>query len=382
MSIFEEKLKISVASASGIEAVTKRELQNLGYEPSGAIGGRITFDGSFQDVARANMFLRTAGRVRIVLANFFAVTFDELFEKVENVEWENIFPKTARINVSGKSFKSILHGVPTIQSITKKAICERMKRKFSISNLPENGTVYDVEIAFFEDEATITLDTSGSGLHKRGYRTKVGDAPLRETTAAAMLLMSVWKWNRPLIDPFTGSGTIPIEASWIATNTAPGLMRDFAFQNFDDVPEVLSQTRNEAEQLIVRDREIRISGFDIDSKAIKLAQFHAKNAGVENLIHFQTADMRTISSRFSHGVLVCNPPYGERLLKGAELFELYRDFGKMYRSLDEWSAFVITSCLSFEKHFGKQAMKKRVLYNSELKCNFYSYLGAPPQKNN
>ncbi|HKL94418.1 MAG TPA: class I SAM-dependent RNA methyltransferase [Clostridia bacterium] len=378
MSYFDGKLNISVASASGIEAVTKNELVGLGYAPGGANNGRITFSGSFLDVARCNMFLRTAGRVRINIAEFSATTFDELFEGNSNVRWEEILPQDAKIIVTAKSYKSALFSMSAIQSITKKAIVERMKKKFSINVLEESGATYSFEVSIVNDIATISLDTSGVGLHKRGYRTMVGEAPLRETTAAAMLLLSFWKWDKPLIDPFTGSGTIPIEAALIATNSAPGLNRHFAFEEFPNAPKLTA--KDEAQQLIISDRKLRISGFDIDPKAIKLANLHAENAGVKDLIHFQTADMRTVSSRFSYGVIVSNPPYGERLMKGAELFELYKDFGKMFSSLDDWSAFVITSCLSFEKHFGKRADKWRTLYNSELECRFYSFYGNPPRR--
>lgn len=381
MSYFDGKLQISVASASGIEAITKRELVKLGYEPKGAIGGRIAFDGTFFDVAKCNMFLRTAGRVRINIATFKAETFDELFDNIKSINWEDILPEDANIIVNGKSFKSILHGVPTIQRITKKAICERMKEKCKLIALPENGENFEFEISFIENVATISLDTSGSGLHKRGYRTKVGVAPLRETTAAAMVLNSFWNKDKPLLDVFTGSGTIPIESAMIATNRAPGLNRTFAFQNFDNAPDVIDLVRDEAEQLIDRNASLRISGFDIDSKAIKLANFHAKNAGVFENVHFQVSNMRQVRSKYAYGVLISNPPYGERLLKGKQLFELYRDFGKMYASLDEWSAYIITSCLSFEKHFGKKSNKKRTLYNSELRCNLYSYFGAKPNRN-
>lgn len=381
MSYFDGKLNISVASASGIEAVTKNELLALGYTPGGAIDGRIAFCGTFLDVARCNLFLRTAGRVRIIVAEFVATTFDELFEECSNVSWQDILPKDAAVIVTAKSNKSALFSMSAIQSITKKAIVEKMLEKCGLTTFVESGATFSFEVSIVNDKVTIALDTSGTGLHKRGYRTMVGEAPIRETTAAAMLLLSFWKWDKPLIDPFVGSGTIPIEAALIATSTAPGLNRHFAFEEFPNAPMLCDNARDEARQLMERDRKLRISGFDIDSKAIRLSNLHAQNAGVKDLIHFQTADMRTISSRFSYGVVLTNPPYGERLMKGAELYELYRDFGKMFDTLDEWSAFVITSCLSFEKHFGRKANKKRTLYNSELECRLYSFFGKPPRKN-
>ena len=374
MGFFDGKLELSVTSASGIEAVTKRELEGLGYAPGGAVYGRISFDGEYCDVARANVMLRTANRVFINIARFHAETFDELFEGIKNVPWQNIIPKNARVIVNAKSFKSKLFALSSIQKITKKAIVTAM------GNLFESGGTYTFEVVINEDEVLVALDTSGTALHKRGYRTYVGEAPLRETLASAIILLSVWKWDRPFIDPFCGSGTLPIEAALIATNTAPGLNRNFAFENFLKAPEVLSSVKEEARDNILLDRDVRISGFDINKDAISIALKHARNAGVDNKIHLQVADMRSLSSRYSHGVIITNPPYGERLLKEKELQNLYVDFGKVYRSLDEWSAYVITSYGNFERYFGARADKTRKLYNSELECKLYRYLGAPPKR--
>ena len=374
MGFFDGKLELSVTSASGIEAVTKRELEGLGYAPGGAVYGRISFDGEYRDVARANVMLRTANRVFINIARFHAETFDELFEGIKNVPWQNIIPKNARVIVNAKSFKSKLFALSSIQKITKKAIVTAM------GNLFESGGTYTFEVVINEDEVLVALDTSGTALHKRGYRTYVGEAPLRETLASAIILLSVWKWDRPFIDPFCGSGTLPIEAALIATNTAPGLNRNFAFENFLKAPEVLSSVKEEARDNILLDRDVRISGFDINKDAISIALKHARNAGVDNKIHLQVADMRSLSSRYSHGVIITNPPYGERLLNEKELQNLYVDFGKVYRSLDDWSAYVITSYGNFERYFGARADKTRKLYNSELECKLYRYLGAPPKR--
>ena len=374
MGFFDGKLELSVTSASGIEAVTKRELEGLGYAPGGAVYGRISFDGEYRDVARANVMLRTANRVFINIARFHAETFDELFEGIKNVPWQNIIPKNARVIVNAKSFKSKLFALSSIQKITKKAIVTAM------GNLFESGGTYTFEVVINEDEVLVALDTSGTALHKRGYRTYVGEAPLRETLASAIILLSIWKWDRPFIDPFCGSGTLPIEAALIATNTAPGLNRNFAFENFLKAPEVLSSVKEEARDNILLDRDVRISGFDINKDAISIALKHARNAGVDNKIHLQVADMRSLSSRYSHGVIITNPPYGERLLKEKELQNLYVDFGKVYRSLDDWSAYVITSYGNFERYFGARADKTRKLYNSELECKLYRYLGAPPKR--
>ena len=379
MSIFDGKLSIEVSSASGIEAVTKRELTSLGYAPGGAEAGRILFDGDYTDVIRANMFLRTAGRVRILLGEFDAEDFDTLFESVRAIDWKEILPKDAKIVVTAKSIKSTLFALSSIQSISKKAIVTALCNHYGISKLSEDGAEYSIEVAINLNHARVTLDTSGAGLHKRGYRTWLGEAPIRETLASAIIQLSVWNPDRPLIDLFCGSGTIPIEASLIGLNIAPGMNRNFACESFTNAPSVRDIVQNEAEQLVNRDREIRISGFDINPEAIKLALRHAEKAGVRDKIHLQVGDMRNLSSRFSHGVIITNPPYGERLLKEDELKELYRDFGKVYGNLDEWCAYVITSYLPFEKYFGRKATKTRKLYNSELECNLFQYLAKPPK---
>ena len=378
-SIFDGKLNIEVAVASGIEAVCKRELLRLGYNPSGANFGRIEFEGDYKDVLRANVFLRTANRVRIVLAKFKAETFDELFDGIFAMRWQDVVTCDSRIIVNAKSQSSKLFALRSIQSISKKAIISKLASTLG-GSFDESGAVYDVEVSLCGDVATVTLDTSGEGLHKRGYRTYLGDAPIRETLAAAMIELSVWNPDRAFIDPFCGSGTIPIEAALIGLNIAPCMNRNFACESFKNAPNVRELVQQEAQDSI-RDRVLHISGFDINKDAIKLAQKHAERAGVKDKIHLQVGDMRDISSRFSHGVIVTNPPYGERLMDEAELKVLYRDFGAMTRKLDEWCVYAITSYRAFEKYFGARADKVRKLYNSELECNFYQYLAAPPKKN-
>ena len=379
MSIFDGKLNIEISSASGIEAVTKRELIALVYTPGGAEYGRILFEGEYLDVLRANMFLRTAGRVRVLVGTFEATDFDALFDGTASVRWQDVLPKDAKIIVTAKSVKSKLFALSSIQSIVKKAIAKSMCNFYKVAKLDESGAEYSIEASIIEDKVRLTLDTSGAGLHKRGYRTWLGEAPIRETLASAIIQLSVWNPDRPLIDPFCGSGTIPIEAALIGLNVAPGIQRNFSCEQFSNAPALRSVVQDEAEQLINRDREIRISGFDINPDAIKLALRHADKAGVRDKIHLQVADMRDLSSRFSHGVIITNPPYGERLMKEAELKDLYRDFGKVYGSLDEWCAYVITSYMAFEKYFGRRATKTRKLYNSELECNLYQYLAKPPK---
>ena len=378
-SIFDGKLNIEVAVASGIEAVVKRELLRLGYEPSGANLGRIEFEGTFEDVLRANVFLRSANRVRIELSKFKAQTFDELFDGIFAMRWQDVLTKDAKIVVDAKSVKSKLFALSAVQSIVKKAIISKLSTVYNCS-FNESGAAYCIEAAIVDDVVTVTLDTSGEGLHKRGYRTYLGDAPIRETLAAAMIQLSVWNPDRPLIDPFCGSGTIPVEASLIGLDIAPGMNRNFACEQFANAPKVREKVQEEALQRIKRDRQLHISGFDINKDAIKLAFKHAERAGVKDNIHFQVQDMRDLSSKYAHGVIITNPPYGERLMKEDELKALYRDFGKVTAKLDEWCVYAITSYRAFEKYFGRRADKVRKLYNSELECNFYQYLASPPPK--
>ena len=380
MSFFDGKLLIESASASGIEAVTKRELIKLGYNPSGAEYGRITYEGTFLDVVRSNIFLRTSNRIRIVISTFTATTFDELYDSIYSIPWQEIITKDGTIVVDAKSIKSTLFALSSIQSISKKAIVSKLCSYHLLNSLSESGSIFNIEVSLINDVCRVTLDTSGDGLHKRGYRTLVGHAPMRETMAAAIIELSVWNPDRVLIDPFCGSGTFPIEAALIALNIAPGLHRSFSFENWTNAPSLRDIVTEEAKDLETLDKELRISGFDIDPAQVKLALKHAENAGVKDKIHIQAQDMRKLSSRFSHGVIITNPPYGERLLQEAELKELYRDFGKVFSSLDEWCAYVITSYKGFEKYFGKKADKTRKLYNSELECNLYQYLGKPPRK--
>lgn len=381
MSIFDGKLEIEASAASGIEAVVKRELVALGYAPSGADRGRIRFEGSYLDVMRANMFLRAANRVRIVLTRFPADSFDALFDGVYAYRWQDAIPKRGRVIVNAKSHASKLFALSAVQSVVKKAIAKKLMDAYGLPSLEESGESYDIEVSLDNDVVTLTLDTSGEGLHKRGWRTYLGDAPIRETLASAMLQLSVWKSDRPFIDPFCGSGTIPIEAAMMGRNIASGMMRRFACEEFSLAPAVRDVVQQEAEQLVNREIKLRISGFDIDPNAVKLAMKHARAAGVQNDIHLQTADMRTASSRFRYGVIVTNPPYGERLLSEGEVRELYRDFGRMCDGLKDWSVYAITSYRAFEKYFGRKADKTRKLFNSEIECILYAFLGAKPPAN-
>ena len=374
-------MKICITCASGVEAVTKREIYKLLGVDAPAISGRIIFDGGWEEISKCNMHLRTANRVGIVLGEFNAETFDDLFDGIKNIAFEEFLSKDGKIIITAKCVLSKIFAISATQSVSKKAICERLTKKFGVTTLPETGERYKIEVAILKDHVTVTLDTSGDGLHRRGYRGLVGEAPLKETLASAMIDLSVWNPDRPLADVFCGSGTIPIEACLMALNIASGKNRSFDFTEwkvFDKkIFEIVKENAIASENL---NREVRISGFDIDDNQLKLARRHAKEAGVEKYIHFQKADMRDFSSRFAHGVIISNPPYGERLSdrKGIEI--LYRDYGKMIKSLDNWCAYTLTSVTDFERLFGKKADKKRKLYNGKLECNFYAHLGESPKK--
>ena len=375
-------MEICVTSASGIEAVTKRELYKIiGKEDLSAINGRIKFEGDESDVVKCNLNLRTGNRVEIVLGGFKAETFDDLFEGIKAIPFEEYICRDGKIIVNAKSVQSKLFAYSAIQSVSKKAICERLCKKFGVNELGESGARYKIEVAALKDYVTVTLDTSGDGLHRRGYRGLVGEAPLKETLAAALVELSVWNKTRPFADLFCGTGTIPIEACMIALNIPAGLNRGFDFQNwkcFDK--KIFDRAAEEAKANIVTDADLRISGFDIDDKQLKLARKHAELAGVDKYIHFQRADIRDFSSRFSHGVIISNPPYGERLSDRKEVEKLYRDYGKKVALLDDWCAYTLTPVDDFERLFGKKADKKRKIYNGKIECCYYSHLAPPPKK--
>jgi putative N6-adenine-specific DNA methylase len=373
-------MKLSVSCGAGVETATKIELKELGIDAP-CVNGRFVFEGTTEDIVRCNLFLRTADRVAVVLGRFMAETFDDLFEGVSDIPWQDILPRDAAIIVHAKSQKSKLFALSSLQSVTKKAIADKLVSVYGKAE--ESGAPARIEVSVSNDEAVVSLDTSGDGLHKRGYRDLVWEAPIRETLAAAILKLSVWSPERPLIDPFCGSGTIPIEAAMVGLNIAPGLYRDFSFRQLSLVEDrIYSRYKKEAEEHADRTKKLRISGFDIHPKAIKLAVHHAANFGLEKTIHLETKDMRGISSHYPYGVIVTNPPYGERLMEEKELRELYRDFGRLYKSLDRWSLYAITAYGDFERCFGKRADGNRKLFNAGLECRLYKYLGARPPKMN
>lgn len=375
------KLHLIATSAFGIEAVVGRELKALGYEDQSVDNGKVTFSGDESAICRTNLWLRSADRVLLKVGEFKALTFDELFEGTKALPWDQWIPVNAQFPVDGKSIDSKLSSVPDCQAIVKKAVVEKLKQKYKRDWFDEDGPLYRIEIALLKDMATLTIDTSGAGLHKRGYRKLVSGAPLKETLASAMILISRWKHDRVLIDPFCGSGTIPIEAALIAQNIAPGLKREFTAENWPNISKSLWESaRNEANDMIKKDRELRIHGSDIDEEVMSLARYHAKQAGVESSIHLQRMPVSDIKSRYKYGFIICNPPYGERLGEIKEIEKLYREMGKVFKTFDTWSYYVITSQQEFEKIFGRRADKKRKLYNGRLLCNYYQFYGPPPPK--
>lgn len=375
-----DKFDILVCTSAGTEAVTKRELYKLGITDCPATDGRLAFKGDLKTICDCNVNLRTADRVLIKIAEFDAQTFDDLFDGIFAIDWRDWVAVNQRVVVSAKSVKSKLFALSSIQSLGKKAIVEKIKKSYKVGTVDESGSEVKIEISVKNDVATVCMDTSGDGLHKRGYRDLVGAAPLKETLAAAMIMLSVWNPDRPFVDLFCGSGTLPIEAAMIGLNIAPNVNRDFAVQNFKFFEQdVLDEVRLKARDSVV-ERPLRIMGFDIDKNAISLSMRHAKRAGVQDYIHFQRQDFKDFSSKDKYGVIVSNPPYGERLMTEKEVRFLYKDLHAKFATLNDWSMGVLTSYYNFEKAFGKKADKNRKFFNSNLECHYYQYLGAKPPK--
>lgn len=368
----------------GLEAVLKREIMDLGYEISEVEDGRVTFLGDAEAVCRANIFLRTAERILVKVGSFSAVTFDELFEKTRSLPWENYIPKDGKFWVAkAASVKSKLFSPSDIQSIMKKAMVRRLQERYGIEWFPENGAEYPVRVFLMKDKVTVGIDSSGVSLHKRGYREVSGKAPITETLAAALILLTPWKRDRILVDPFCGSGTFPIEAAMMAAHIAPGMNRSFTAEAWTNlIPRKLwYDTVNEANDLMEDGIEVDIQGYDADEEVIRIARRNAREAGVERLIHFQKRDVRELNHPKKYGFIITNPPYGERLEDKKDLPELYRAFGESFRRLDSWSAYMITSYEDAERYFGRKADKNRKIYNGMLKTYFYQFQGPkPPRK--
>ena len=367
----------------GLEAVLKREIIDLGYEVTEVVDGRVSFEGDEEAIARCNVFLRTTERVMLKVGSFKAVTFDELFEKTKALPWENFIPKDGKFWVKkASSIKSKLFSPSDIQRIVKKAIVDRLSGKYNILRFPEDGSEYPIRITILKDEVTVGLDTSGESLHKRGYRRLTVKAPITETLAAALISLTPWKKDRLLIDPFCGSGTIPIEAAMIGLNIAPGMKRDFQAMAWDNIlpKSLFKEAKKEAEDLIDRETKLSIQGYDLDTSALDAARGNLALAGLEGNIHFQQRDMRDISSAKKYGFIITNPPYGERLEEKEAMPQLYREMGKAFQRLDEWSYYIITGFEDAPKYFGRKPDKNRKIYNGMMKTYFYSYQGAKPPR--
>ena len=382
-------MKLLIPVASGLEQTTKRQLFALGYEKAPADNGRIEVDGDFQDVARLNVSLRSGERVLIKLAAFPALTFDELYEGVYSIPWEDWLTVESKILMDGKSVQSQLAAIKAAGGVAKKAIIKRLadKLRSGRKTFAETGARSIVGFSIYKDEATITLDTTGEGLHKRGYRSLAYSAPLKETLAAGLIDSTFYNPDRdpekPFADPFCGSGTLPIEAAMKALHIAPGLHRDFDFAHWACTPKgVLETAKIEARDNERKDIRPVIFGSDINPEAVSIAKYHAKRAGVEKYIRFSVADARDFSSDLKYGILLSNPPYGERLSEEKEVRALMSGFGKAFRALPDWNAYILTSLPEFERYFGKSADRKKKLFNANLVCGFYSYFGKPPKEEN
>ena len=367
----------------GTEAVLKREILDLGYEVTKVEDGRVTFEADAQGVADANLFLRTTERVLLKVGEVKAETFDELFEKTKALPWENYIPKNGKFWVAkANSIKSKLFSPSDIQSIMKKAIVERLKGIYGISWFPEDGPEFPIRVAFMKDVALIGIDTSGVSLHKRGYRQMTVKAPITETLASALLMLTPWKKDRILVDPFCGSGTFPIEAAMMAAKIAPGMNRSFTAETWTNLigKKYLYEAIDEANDLIEDEIETDIQGYDIDGSVVRMARENAENAGVAHLIHFQERAVKDLRHPKKYGFIITNPPYGERLEDRETLPQIYREFGESFKGLDNWSAYMITSFEDAERYFGRKADKNRKIYNGMLKTYFYQFQGPKPPR--
>ena len=378
-----EKLELIAPCHFGLESVLKREIQDLGYEISSVEDGRVSFWGDAQAICDANVFLRTAERILLKVGSFKAETFDELFEKTKALPWENYIPKNGKFWVAkAASVKSKLFSPSDIQSIMKKAMVERLKMKYRISWFEEDGSSYPVRVFLMKDMVTIGIDTTGISLHKRGYRQMTVKAPITETLAASLIMLTPWKKDRILVDPFCGSGTFPIEAAMIAANIAPGMNRSFTAESWENIipKRAWYDAVDEANDLVDTNIDVDIQGYDLNPDAVKAARQNAKDAGVDHLIHFQERAVKDLRHPKKYGFIITNPPYGERLEEKRDLPALYREFGESFKRLDTWSAYMITSYEEAEKYFGRKADKNRKIYNGMLKTYFYQFQGPKPPR--
>lgn len=370
------KVKLLATAAMGLESIVANEVRELGYEVE-VDNGKVIFEAPISAIPRCNLWLRAAERLKIIVGEFKAKTFDELFEGTKALNWEDYIPEDGQFPVSGKSVKSSLYSVPDCQAIVKKAIAERLKLKYGVvSKMPETGAMYKVEVALLKDTATLSLDTSGVGLHKRGYRVGQGNAPLKETLAASLVLLTNWRPDEPFIDPFCGSGTIPIEAALIGQNIAPGFNREFVSEGWPWIKrKYWDEAHVEAEDLADYHQKLDIMGSDIDHRMVQIAEENALEAGLSDLIQWKQMQVRDLTIKKENGYLVSNPPYGERLNEQDEVIEMYRTLGEIMKNHPSWSVYILTSMQSFEKEYGKQATKKRKLFNGFIQTHYYQYFG-------
>jgi len=373
-----QKFELMATCASGIEALVGKELRELGYDVE-VQNGRVRFEGTIEDILRTNLWLRTADRIKIVVSEFEAKTFDSLFELTKQINWDKLLPIDANFPVEGRSRNSQLHSVPDAQAIVKKAIVNQLSETYHRrTRLPETGAVYPIEVAINKDQVQLTLDTTGDSLFKRGYRIDKGGAPLKENMAAALVLLTSWKPDMPFVDPVCGSGTIPIEAALIGQNIAPGFNRNFICEKWDWVPDTVSEKlRDEADAQANYDAKLDITGYDIDQNMINISKRNALEAGLGDLISFKQMAVKDFKTDKLNGVIVANPPYGQRLSDQESVRKLYREMGVVYKPLKTWSKYILTSDLEFERFYGGQATKKRKLYNGALRTDYFQYWGKP-----
>ncbi|TSI09078.1 class I SAM-dependent RNA methyltransferase [Lysinibacillus sp. BW-2-10] len=377
------KYQLVATSAMGLEAIVAQEVQDLGYETR-VENGKVYFEGDETAIARCNLWLRVADRVKIVVAQFPVHTFDQLFESTKAIEWEKYLPVDANFPVSGKSVKSKLFSVPDCQAIVKKAIVEKMKLHYKrLGFLDESGATYKIEVSILKDVATLTIDTSGAGLHKRGYRQSQGDAPLKETLAAALVKISKWSPTRPFVDVFCGSGTIPLEAAMIGQNIAPGYNREFISEDWTWMKaKIWEDARNEADDLAKYDEPLEIIGSDIDHRMVSIAQENALEAGFADLITFKQMQATDFTTKFTDGVIISNPPYGERIGEKEEIEKVIREIGQIMKNYPTWSVYMLSSMENFEELYGKKATKKRKLFNGFIRTDLYQYWGQKSNRDN
>lgn len=379
----EERFELIAPCHFGLESVLKNEIKNLGYEIVQVEDGRVTFAGPISAVARANINIRTSERILLKCGSFRATTFDELYEGIRHIPWARIIPRDGKFWVTkATTNKSKLFSQTSIQSIAKKAMVESMSKTYHVNRFTEDGEEYPVRIFIMKDNVTVGLDTTGISLHKRGYRRLVGKAPISETLAAALIMLTPWREDRILVDPFCGSGTFPIEAAMIGANIAPGVNREFTSNTWEKLidKKIWYEAYDEARSLEKLDVDMHIQGYDLDSQMVKCAMQNAEEAGVGDYIHFQARAVKDLSSPKSYGFIITNPPYGERLEEKEALPELYRTIGERYRNLDKWSMFLITSYEDAERYIGRKADRNRKIYNGMIRSYYYQFMGEKPKR--